>query len=70
MAYNETYFKEYTMYFRIGLAAIRMINATILSLVWWTVATVLWNKFIGPLVLTTARTLKYRLGTLVPLLKS
>ncbi|MFL5660682.1 MAG: hypothetical protein ACJ8BW_04950 [Ktedonobacteraceae bacterium] len=58
------------MYFRIGLAAIRMINATILSLVWWTVATVLWNKFIGPLVLTTARTLKYRLGTLVPLLKS
>jgi hypothetical protein len=58
------------MYFRIGLAAIRMINATILSLVWWTVATVLWNKFIGPLVLTTVRTLKYRLGTLVPLLKS
>jgi hypothetical protein len=58
------------MYFRIGLALIRLINATILSFVWWTVATVLWNKFIGPFVLTVTRNLKSRLGTLVPLLKS
>lgn len=58
------------MYFRIGLALIRMINVTILTLVWWTVVTVLWNKVIGPFALTVARTLKSRLGTLVPLLKS
>jgi hypothetical protein len=58
------------MYFRIGLALIRLINATILSLVWWTIATVLWNKLIGPFVLTVKLALKSRLGRLVPLLKS
>jgi len=58
------------MYFRIGLALIRFINATILSFVWWTVATVLWSKFIAPFALTITRTIKSRLGTLVPLLKS
>jgi hypothetical protein len=58
------------MYFRIGLALIRVINATILGLVWWTIANVLWNRLIGPFVSIVARTLKSRLETLVPLLKS
>jgi hypothetical protein len=58
------------MYFRIGLALIRLINATILSFVWWSVLTVLWNKLIGPFVFLVARTLKSRLETLVPLLRS
>jgi hypothetical protein len=58
------------MYFRIGLVLIRLINATIVSLGWWMIATVLWNKLIGPFVLTVKLTIKSRLGTLVQLLKS
>ena len=55
---------------RIMLVLIRSVNTTVLSVFWYVVAKIMWQKLINPYVLGTLRNLVTRLGWFFPLLKS